>query len=105
MAAIIVVLTPSKAISEYKDFAKDVAAYWRCQISDAVWIIDSELDLGVIEKELSVHLNKYDKLLVQYLAPKWAVNNDDRLNDWLSASSRRWLKTIPSSLFARLLGR
>lgn len=105
MAAIIVVLTPSKAKSEYKEFAKDVAAYWRCQISDTVWIIDSELDLSVIESELAYHLNKNDALFVGYLSPKWATRNDDHLNDWLTSSTRRWLNLSPHSLIGRLLGK
>jgi hypothetical protein len=105
MAAILVILTPSKAISEYGYFNKGIAAYWRIQISESAWVIDSELDLELIESELNYHLFEEDKLFIGYLAPKWSTLNDADLDDWLSRPTRRWLKTASDSFFGRLFRR
>jgi hypothetical protein len=105
MAAIVVILSPSKAACEYKAFYKDVTAFWRCQVSDCTWIIDSKLDIQIIESELSYHLDESDELFVAYLAPKWSVRNNDSLDAWLSHSTRRWLKPPRAPLFERLFGK
>lgn len=104
MATIIVVLASSKPVEELSSFRKDVAAFWRCQISDSVWLIDSELPIDEIRDELTRSLSENDGLFLGYLYPRWLAWKMRGPKQWLLRPTRRWLRRANVPFLKRFFG-